>query len=407
MKPARSQLATLAQIVKLIPPYLVDKLARAHGCDAHARAFTPWSHVVALVFTQLTHAFGLNEVCDTLRLHSGVLTAARHAHPPSRNAFSNANMIRDPQMMEDLFWAMLDHLRHLNPSFGKRYSGVPRRFKKVNLHAMDSTTIPLIAKCMDWAKHRRNKAAVKLHLLLGLMSSLPDVAHVRTAKGHDSTEAARLCANLCPGDAVVFDKAYIDFEFLHSLTLRQVSWAGRAKDNMDYEVVRKHAAPKGRILRDVVIRLSGAKASKDYPDELRLVEAMVEMDDGRLVQMQFITNNFDWAASTVADVYKARWGIEVFFKEIKQTLKLGGFLGNSENAIKWQIWSALLTMLLLRFIAETGKWKYSYIRLISLIRGAMWECYDLFSLVASCGTGPGPPRLTRAVAGEYLPGFSP
>lgn len=158
-------------------------------------------------------------------------------------------------------------------------------------------------------------AAVKLHLLLGLiMSSLPDVAHVRTAKGHDFTEAAGLCANLGAGDAVVFDKAYIYFGFLHSLAVRQISWIGQTKDSMDYEIVRVHTEPRNQILGDVVVKLSEDKVYKDYPGEIRFVEAMVEMYDGRLVRMQFITNNFDWATSSIAYVYKARWGIEVIFQ---------------------------------------------------------------------------------------------
>jgi hypothetical protein len=348
-------------------------------------------------------------VCDTLKLHSGVLKAARHAHPPSRNTFSHANTVRDPRMMEALFWAVLEELRRNCPAFGKRYSGIPRRFKKINLHAMDSTTIPLIAKCLDWGKHRQKKAAVKLHMLLNLMSFLPSFALIRTAKAHDSTEAARLCAGLTAGEVVVFDKAYNHYTFLADLTGRGIFWVARAKDSMRYEVVREHAVPKGSILRDVIIKVSGANAA-DYAEEMRLVEAMVDLDDGKqvkTVKMTFITNNLEWAASTVAGLYKARWGIEVFFKEIKQTLKLGGFLGNSENAIKWQIWSALLTMLLLRYIAEVGKWGYSYIRLISLLRGAMWECLDLFSLVKTCGTASDPPKLTRAVAEDYLPGLAP
>ena len=407
MKPAKSNNATLAQIVKAIPPYLVSRLATKHGCDEQARVFTPWSHVVTLIFAQLSHSFGLNEVCDTLRLHSGVLTSARHAHPPARNTLSHANEIRNPLMMEELFWEMQKHLIAIAPpGFERRYCGLPRKFKRMQVSAMDSSTISLIARCMDWAKHRCRKAAVKLHMLLSLGSFLPKFASVKPAKGADPTEAPALCADLSKGDTVVFDRAYNDFKHLRALTQRGVWWVGRAKKNMKFEVVRTLSIPRKNVLRDVEIRLTAPQATKAHPGTLRLVEAWVELEGRNTrVKMAFITNNFTWAASSVTDLYRSRWGIEVFFKEIKQTLKLGGFLGNNENAIKWQIWAALLTMLLLRYLAAASKWSYSFIRLVSFIRGAMWECYDLIKLLASCGIARAPPKLTRATAGEYLPGL--
>src|SRR5881409_3025785 len=152
-QPSRSKVSVLRQLCNWIPQHLVPKLARETGVDEKARTFSPWSHVVALLFAQLTHALGLNDVCDALGLHSGPLSAIRGATPPSRNNLSHANKHRDASLAEALFWRMLEHLQSLSPGFGKgqRGRGVTRRFRRV-IHVVDSTTIALVASCMDWAK---------------------------------------------------------------------------------------------------------------------------------------------------------------------------------------------------------------------------------------------------------------
>jgi hypothetical protein len=172
--PTRSKLSVLAQLCNFIPGHLVGKLAREHGVDAKARTFSAWSHVVAMLYGQLTHAIGLNDVCDGLRHHCGWLARIRGATPPSRNGFSHANKVRDAAMAEKLFWGVLDHLRAVQPRFatGGGRKGLAHRFRRT-IHVVDSTTIQLIASCMNWAKHRRRKAAAKCHLRLDLQSLLP------------------------------------------------------------------------------------------------------------------------------------------------------------------------------------------------------------------------------------------
>ena len=172
----------LRQICNFIPDFLVPKLARATGVQDKARSFSPWSHLVALMYAQLTHSIGLNDVCDALGLHSGPLSSLRGATPPNRNTLSHANKVRPAQMAEQLFWAVLQHLGDRSPGFvsgqaGKRFA---RKFKRT-IHLVDSTTIPLIASCLDWAKHRRRKAAAKCHLRLDLQSFLPRFAIVDPA----------------------------------------------------------------------------------------------------------------------------------------------------------------------------------------------------------------------------------
>ena len=165
-------------------------------------------------------------------------------------------------MAEKLFWEVLAHLNEISPNFriqGRRYCALPRRFKRM-IHVVDSTTIQLIANCLDWAKHRRRKAAAKMHLRLDLRSFLPNFILVKTAGTHDSAEAPALCVGINEGEIVIFDKAYVDFKHLWRLSQRGVFWITRAKDNMKYDVVGQHSAPKLNILRDVVIYINGEEA---------------------------------------------------------------------------------------------------------------------------------------------------
>jgi hypothetical protein len=406
MKPTRHQFTVLKQVCDLVPPHLVPKLAREHGVEDRSRAITPWSHVTAQMFTQVSHALSLNDVCDTLHNHDGVLTTIRRAAAPSRNGFSHANRTRNANMAEALFWETLKDLQGRFPQFGmgRKYVGFPRRFKRI-INVVDSTTIRLVANCMDWAKHRRRKAAAKCHMRLDLESFLPRFAVVKAASSHDDKEAWAVCAKISAGEVAVFDKAYVDFRHLWHLTSREVFWVTRAKTNMQYKVVREKSPAHGRILRDVIIRPTVWRTRNGYPGTLRLVEALVEVK-GRDTVMTFITNNLAWSAGSITELYKARWGIEVFFKQIKQTLQLGDFLGHNENAVRWQIWIALLVYVLLRFIAYLGKWPHAFARLFTLVRGVLWECYDLFALLRTCGTASPPPRYRAAPEQAYLPGFA-
>jgi len=406
-KPAKDKLPVLTQLSKLIPPHLVSKLARKHGIDKQARTFTAWSHVVSLLFAQLTHSIGLNDVCDTLRIHSRWLGSLRGAVAPTRNTLSHANKTRNSDMMQDLFWAVLSDLENKTPGgFGLRYKGLPRRFKKA-IYAVDSSTIALVANCMSWAKHRRRKAAAKLHLRLNLQSFLPSFAIIEEASHHDDTRAPALCAHLQEGEIALFDKAYVNFTHLYGLCQRGVFWVTRAKDNMAYTVRKKLLKkPKGNILRDDLILLKTPKSKEQYPTLMRRVEMIVTID-GKQKVMVFITNNTDWAASSVGDLYQARWGIEVFFKQIKQTLQVCDFLGHSKHAIRWQLWAALLLYVLMRFQGQIADWSHSFSRLLAIVRGVVWDRIDLMSLLKSYGTAGGSYRMRATCETSYLVGFAP
>jgi len=406
-KPTRNKYAILQQICQLIPTHLVPKLAKKFGVDKKARTFSPWSHLTALLYAQLAHALSLNDVCDALKNHGAKLHAIRRATAPSKNALSHANRNRDPRMAEQLFWETLEALNRQCPRFAKRrYHGMPRRFKRT-IRAVDSSTIQLVANCMDWAKHRRQKAAAKLHLQLDLQTFLPAFAVVDTAKRSDPAYAREVCANLKDGEIVTFDKAYVDFDHLFELDARGVFWVTRAKENMDWRCVKRLIKKRaGNILRDDLVVLNGVNTREKYPQRFRRVAALVEVD-GKEIEMTFISNNLDWAPSSIADLYKSRWAVEVFFKEIKQTLQLCDFLGHNKNAILWQVWTALLLHLLLRFLSFVHHWPHSFKRLFCVLRSSIWDGFFLRDLLKSCGTAAGGFSIAAAAQQAWFPGFEP
>ena len=401
-KPAIVQSTCLKQVCELIPPFLVNRLARKH--DVKTRTISPWSHVVALLYAQLTRSIGLNDVCDSLHIHKTPLRHIRGATPLSRNGFSYANNNRTALMAEDLFWEVLQHLEHRSSKFfGRNYRGYPRRLKR-KIMVVDSSTIQLIASCMPWAKHRRRKAAAKLHLSLNLQNFLPSYVAIDTAKENDNKRARELCAPLGTGEIVVFDKAYVDFDHLNDLNERGVFWVSRAKENMSYRVLKRCSHPKGRVFKDVAIKMKGKLSQEKYPGQLRLIEAIVEVD-GKDRQLTFITNNLEWSPSTICDLYRSRWAIETFFKQIKQVLQISDFLGHSKNAIQWQVWTALLAYVLLRYLAFESSWSHSFTRLFTLVRALLWSNFSAIDTLRIYGTARGPLRLRGSPDQAYLPRF--
>ena len=407
----------LTQIVKLIPPSIFHDCQK--GVRDLSRTFTPWSHVVALLYQQLDKTESLNGVCDVAATMASQWQELRDAQVPRRNTFSNANRRRDPAMIERLYWSMMGHLGSLEPDFAvPPHAGFLKRFGCRHIHLLDSSTIQLVVNSIDWARHRRKKAAAKLHMNLDLASRLPSFAVVGGAGRHDSREAARATRNLGDGDILVADRAYTDFKFLGALALRGVFFVVREKRNMRMETVGGTGGPDGRapekgkrvlILGDERVRPALSRTAGEYTADggiLRRVTAMVEVD-GRMTRMVFLTNNFKWSAKTIAELYRARWAVELFFKELKQNCQIRDFLGYNENAVRWQIWAALLAHLLLRYLRHVSGWKLSFSRLSGVVRGAIWARRNIAELLGSFGTAhsgnsAGPPRKPL-----YFQGFLP
>ena len=390
------------QVCNLIPGHLIPSLAREHRIDS--RKFSATSHVFSLLFGHASHASSLNDICDALSVHEAEFLRIRDATPPKRNTFSNANRTRDPAMAEALYWKMLRFLQEICPGFTEygKHAGFIFRLRR-EIFALDSTTLQLTLASIDWARHRRRKAAAKCHLRLNIGTFLPTFAVVEDAAHHDSVRADVLCAGLVTGDVLLADRAYVDLPFLAGLNDRGVFFVLRPKRNMLFDTVKKLPC-KGKILRDELVRPAGVKTSKAYPHLLRLVTAIIEVD-GVEREMTFVTNNTVWSARTIAELYRARWTIELFFKELKQTLQLQDFVGTNEKAVKWQVWTGLLTHLLLRFLRHVSRWGRSFSRCVGIVRSALWVKTDLGELLRCYGTAEAPHRPVLSAKEPFLPGF--
>lgn len=381
----------LQQIVQYLPEWTLEKLANKHRIDA--RSFSATSHVVALMVAHLAHTSSLNETCDVCSMHEKKLRYVRNVTPPHRNTLSNANRTRPAAMAEELFWTVKAALEAKNVTVnGKTFNqrgrpkGFLHRFKKT-IYAIDSTTIQLVLNCIDWAKHRRRKAAAKAHVLLDITSFLPSVVVVESANHHDSTRAAALTVGFKAGDILLADRGYVDFGFLFGLELKQAFFVTRQRGPLRYEV--KESLPvKGHVISDEIIVLTGEDTREKYAKPLRRIFATVELN-GQTHDMVFLTNNLDWAADTICELYRARWNIEVFFKELKQTLQFADFIGYNENAVKWQVWIGFLVHMLLHYAKFLSAWTQSFARLVGIARGGMWLEIDLIETLILYGTaGP-------------------
>jgi hypothetical protein len=404
-RPTKTSYTALRQLVQWIPPGLVDRLAKEAGADI--RSFSAFSHVLALLYGQITKAASLNEICDALRLHEPELNRIRGATAPKRNTFSNANRTRNPVIAENLYWGVFEHLQKSCPGFTqyRKHKGFLFRLKR-DIFAIDSTTLQLSLSCIDWARHRRKKAAAKTHMRLNVGTMLPSFAVVEDAAHHDSQRADVLCAGLKDGDVLLADRAYVVLEFLYGLAQRGISFVLREKDNMVFDVLEQRQHNDPHIIADETVRLSRKDSDEKYPAPLRRVTAIVEVD-GKEMEMTFITNNFDWSPRTIAELYRARWAIELFFKELKQTLQLADFVGYNEKAVKWQVWIGLLAHLLIRFQKHVSRWGLSFSRLAGTVRAAIWMKIDLLETLQLYGTAGGPNRPVIVEKQLYFQGFEP
>lgn len=394
---------TLRQIVQKIPRWLIDRTANAHGVDA--RKFSATSHFVMLIIGHLSHASCLTEICDDADLNRRKLSLVRNATPGKRNTFSHANRTRPAEVAEEVYWETARHLGEVSPDFipPKRVRGFLSRFKGRGIFAIDSTVIKLALSCIASYPYRSKKAAAKMHARLPIGSFIPSVVRIEAGKPHDSTMADELTKDMKAGDILLADRAYVDFQFLHNLAARDVFWVLRQKANMLYEVVERKEV-SGNIISDEIVRLTAANTAGKYPQTFRRVQAIVEVNGEKRV-MTFLTNNTKWAASTVCELYRARWEIEVFFKELKQTLQLADFIGTNENAVKWQIWTGLLTHLLLHYLKFLSGWNKAFSRLVGIVRSAVWMDLDIVETLRLYGMASPPHRPRPHCIQQYLAGF--
>jgi hypothetical protein len=316
--------------------------------------------MVAMLFCQLARADSLREICNGLACCVGKLVHLGVECAPCRSTLSYANQHRPASFFEDLFWTVLGRFRN-EGKLGKRAHKF--RFKN-KLLSLDSTTMSLCLNLFPWAKFRRAKGGVKAHVLLDHDDYMPSYVLITEAKRHD-TKVLKLL-HLASGSIVLMDRAYNDYKQFGAWIEQGVFFVTRMKENTVYRVVERRKRPENRsILCDQLIRLTGVTAQSACPHVLRRVVVWDEQNKKKIV---LLTNHLEFGATTIANLYKARWEIEIFFKALKQNLKFKTFVGVSENALRIQIWTALIAMLLLKWLHYLSRASWSLSNLAALLR---------------------------------------
>jgi len=349
-----------SQLLQQVPRNEFAKLVSKHEGERNAKGFTCWAQFTAMLFCQLAHADSLREICNGLACCLGKLAHLGISRGPSKSNLSYANMHRPAEIFEDLFWTMTDRFR-AQGHLGSRQHKF--RFKN-KLLSLDSTTISLCLSLFPWAEFRRAKGGVKAHVLLDHDDYMPAYVLISKAKMHDAKVLALLRLNA--GSIVAMDRAYNDYKQFARWTESGVYFVTRMKDNAVYEVVEARRVPLYRNIRsDEIILLTGPQAQKKCPHKLRRI-VVWDADNER--EIVLLSNHLDFGATTIADIYKERWQIELFFKALKQNLKVKSFVGTSDNALRIQIWTALLALLLLKWLHHLSKAGWSLSNLASMLR---------------------------------------
>jgi hypothetical protein len=347
-----------------------EQAVKKHEADRGAKGFTSWGQFVAMLFCQLGRAHTLREICGGLASCEGKLKHLGVAEAPKKSTLAYANEHRPWELYQTVFGQLLGKCQATVSE-----SGWKKKFRfKNKLTSLDSSTIDLCLSLYDWAKFRRTKGAVKLHLLLDHDGYLPSYAVITDGKKSDIKVARAM--KFAPGTVLVMDRGYNDYDWFAELTDQGVYFVTRMKSNADYEVLGKREPPKNsNVLKDEdIFFFSMALAGKHH--FFRRVEVW---DEEKKTTIVFLTNNLKFGATTIAAIYKDRWKVELFFKAIKQNLKIKTFLGTSANAVHTQIWTALIAMLVLRYLQLKSQFGWSLSNLAALIRHQLFVYRDLYN----------------------------
>jgi IS4 transposase len=344
-----------SQLLQIFPRLEFEQLVQQHRAERHARGFSCWGQMVAMLFCQLGQAQSLREICGGLASCEGKLRHLGLPEAPKRSTLAYANQHRPWQLFESVFEQLYQRCQS--------QMRFPRSFRfRHRLLSLDSTMIDLCASLYDWAAYKRTKGAIKLHLLLDHQSYLPQLVVITPGKVQEIEVARRL--RFQPGTIVVFDRAYVDYAWFQQLTQQGVFFVTRLREDAHYRVLEQRGVPqKGPICRDEVILLGSHWYRQ--PGPLRRLE--VEVPDWEQ-PLLLLTNHLSFGPTTVARLYRQRWQVEIFFRTLKQNLRVKSFVGTSPNALKIQIWTALIAVLLLKYMQWRARFGWSLSNLVALLR---------------------------------------
>jgi hypothetical protein len=367
-----TKISLFSQIVSLLPRNSFDNLTHKYQTDKCNKGLNSWTHLVSMLFCHLAQAGSVRDISNGLRSITGNLNHLGLSRAPSKSSVSYINKHRNWQLFRDYYMILLERFQQQHTFIRKKLLRLRRK-----IFLLDATVIPLCLSVFDWAKFRSRKGAIKLHLMLDYDGCLPVFADLTSGKVHEINIARQ--TEYPKGSVLVFDLAYIDFNWLSILDSKSIFFVTQAKDNMVYYVVQEYEIkPKdeGYILEDVDVELAGYQSFHNYPGKLRLVRIW---DEELEREMVFMTNHLFWTARTVAEIYKERWNIEIFFKSLKQNLRIKTFVGTSPNAVMIQIWTALICMLILTFLKAKAEYEWHLSNLITFVRLNLFVKIDLFT----------------------------
>ncbi len=364
-----TNITLFAQAIGKLPKEKIRKIIRESGTDKHCKGYDTWSQFVSMMFSQFSNCDSVRDISNGLNSANGNLNHLGIARAPSKSTIAYQNAHRNSKVFRDIYYAIFQY-------FGQQSLWRRSKFRfKAPIKLLDSSMVTLTLSLYDWAHYTTTKGAIKMHTLLDYDSLLPEFVTISTGKCTD--DKASFDLPIAPHSVVVADRGYCNFELLNDWDSKHVLFVVRHRDNLLYEPIQELDLPKHavqNILIDEIIELKGAKTSLKYPKRLRRIAIWNEEHEFTL---QVLTNNMQLAASTIAALYKERWQIEIFFRNLKQLLRIKSFIGTSRNAVETQIWTALTTMLLLCWLKHTAHYKWGLANLVVSLRLNTFTKMDL------------------------------
>lgn len=358
-----------SQIISKLDRSKFNRLVDEGEADKHNKGFNSWTHLVSMLFCQFAKSQSVRDISNGLRSATGNLNHLGIQKAPSKSSISYQNKNRDYTLFKSYYYQLLG-------SLGQQAGFKRVKFKiKSKIFLLDSTTISLSLSLFNWAKYKTAKGAVKVHTLLDYDGNLPAYVNITDGKTADNKGAYDI--PLLTGSVIVADRFYNDFPLLNIWDSNGVHFVIRHKENLKFKSVKEIPLPENRhqhILKDEIIELTGVLSVTKYPKQLRRVSIW---DEENQQVIELITNQLTWTANTIGELYKSRWQVEIFFREIKQLLHIKSFIGTSENAVMIQIWTALITILVLKVLKALAKFNWHLSNLVAFIRLNLFVKIDL------------------------------
>ena len=364
-----TNITLFSQIISKLDRLVFNKIVKSRQTDKHNKGFNSWTHMVSMLFCQFAKSQSVRDISNGLRSATGNLNHMGIQKAPSKSTISYQNQRRDWELFRDYYYALLNTL-------GQQTHLKRVKFRiKSKIFLLDSTTISLCLSLYDWALYKTTKGAVKMHTLLDYDGNLP--AYVNITNGKTADNKGVYGIPLIKRSVIVADRFYNDFHLLNVWDSSGVFYVVRHKENLLFTSIRENELPDNRhehILKDEIIEFRAIGSKKKYPKKLRRIAIW---DEKNQQVIELITNQMSWTTNTISELYKARWEVEIFFREIKQLLHIKSFIGTSENAVMIQIWSALITILVLKALKAMAKYNWYLSNLVAFIRLNLFVKVDL------------------------------